>query len=247
MIIKTPPEAIDFGLLANFTHQVINPLNGVSGTIGNLLDGTIEPHRREQRLRAARAQLEHSILLVRNLAYFSQISLDPRNTNPDATSKTCVLPQIIIEAAMFFQELAAHKGMKIDLLDRNTQYRIEGNPDLLRQVFMNLFDNAVKYGNRDSEVKITPWVQKHTGNLLVKIEGSSPPVPASERDSIFRLGYRGASAKSKIASGTGLGLHICRTIIEEVHGGSIEVESSTANGTTSFIIRFPSFVIGPDT
>lgn len=245
MNVKPEPEMIDFGLLANFTHQVINPLNGVSGTIGNLLDGTIvEPHRREQRLRAARAQLEHSILLVRNLAYFSQISLDPKNANPETTEKTCVIPQVVIEAAMFFQELAAHKGMTIDLSDRNTQYRVDGNPDLLRQVFMNIFDNSVKYGNINTNVTITPWVQKSTGNLIVRVEGFSAPIPIGERDAIFRLGFRGAAAKSKVASGTGLGLHICRTIIQEVHHGSLDVESSPQNGTNAFVMRFPKFEIG---
>ena len=46
---------------------------------------------------------------------------------------------------MFFQEVASHKGIKIDLVDEKTQYVVPGNPDLLRQVFMNLIDNATKY------------------------------------------------------------------------------------------------------
>lgn len=237
-------ETLDFGLLANFVHQVINPLNGVSGTLDNLIDGTISESRREQRLKAAKTQLEHCIMLVRNLAYFSQISLDPQNTNPGKVRKTCVIPQVIIEAAMYFQELAASKGMAIDLKDRATQYRVEGNPDLLRQVFMNLFDNAVKYGKNDTHVIIEPWIQKETSTLLVKVTSKSAPIPAAERERIFDLGYRGASAKAKVASGTGLGLHICRTIIQEVHGGSIAAESSPQNGTTSFLLRFPKFSVG---
>ena len=60
---------VDLTLLANFTHQVINPLNGVVGTLDNIIDGTIGPDRREQRTRAARGQLENCITLIRNLAY----------------------------------------------------------------------------------------------------------------------------------------------------------------------------------
>ena len=137
---------LDFGLVANFVHQVINPLTAVSGTLSNLIDGTIQGARREQRLRAARGQLETTILLVRNLAYFSGISLDPNNVNPGHVSERCVIPKIILDAAQFFQELGANKHITITLTDRRTQYTILGNSALLQQVFMNLFDNGVKYG-----------------------------------------------------------------------------------------------------
>ena len=53
---------IDLALLSNFVHQVVNPLNGVAGTLDNLADGVVrEEQRREQRLRVARAQLEQCI------------------------------------------------------------------------------------------------------------------------------------------------------------------------------------------
>ena len=136
---------VSYNLLANFVHQVINPLNGVAGTLDNLALGVVPPERVGQRTRAARAQLEQAILLLRNLAFFSELSGDKTQVDTNRVKKICVIPQIVIEAAMFFQELGASKGIKIELDDRETQYRVEGNPDLLRQVFMNLFDNAVKY------------------------------------------------------------------------------------------------------
>ena len=67
----------DLPLLANFVHQIINPLNGVIGTIDNLIDNTIPAERREQRLRATRAQLEFAVMMVRHLAYFTDQSLTP--------------------------------------------------------------------------------------------------------------------------------------------------------------------------
>src|ERR1700730_14191283 len=135
-IMDSAERQLDFGLIANFVHQVINPLNAVSGTLSNLIDGTIQGSRREQRLRAARAQLETTILLVRNLAYFSGISLDPTNVNPGHILQPCVVPKIILEAAQFFAEIGENKGITIRLTDRRTQFTVKGNPDLLRQVFM---------------------------------------------------------------------------------------------------------------
>ena len=166
-------------------------------------------HRADQRMRAARAQLEQAILLARNLAFFSQLRAEP--LEGPTLRKTCVIPQVIIEAALFFQELGLTRGIKIHLEDRETQYKVEGSPDLLRQVFMNcFFDNAVKYGRRGSTVLVMPRVQKETGFLLVEISGESFAIPVNEREEIFKLGYRSAAAKEHVSSGTGLGLYICR-------------------------------------
>ena len=69
--------AVDATLVSNFTHQIINPLNGVVGTLDNVIDGTTAGAKRDQRLRAVRAQLEHVIELVRNLAFLNSQGLCP--------------------------------------------------------------------------------------------------------------------------------------------------------------------------
>jgi signal transduction histidine kinase len=151
-------------------HQIINPLNGVIGTVDNLIDGTIHEDRKDQRLRAVRAQLEWAVVLVRNLAFFTQTALLPEGTKGPSTSRACVIPQTAIEALQFFQEAGVSRGISIELTDRRTQYSVKGSPDLLRQVFMNLIDNAVKYSDPNTTIKITPRVQRKTNNLLVEVE-----------------------------------------------------------------------------
>lgn len=230
----------DFGLLANFVHQVINPLSGTSGHIGNIINGTIPESKKDQRLRAARAQIEHSISLMRNLAYFSQISLDPKNVNPSAVRAICTIPKIIIEAIQYYQEMASTKNISIEHLNSWDQYKVVGNPDLLRQVFMNMADNAVKYANPGSKIQFETKVQVRTGNLLVKVSSTGVPISTPEKERLFELGFRGEAAKQRVSSGTGLGLNICQTIIAGVHGGSIGVESSP-DGKTTFLIKFPEY------
>ena len=234
-------EELDLRLLANFVHQVINPLNGVIGTLDNIIDGTVPAERRDQRLRAVRAQLEWSVILVRNLAYFTDISLEAGSTGKVETRKTCVIPQITIEAAQFFQEAGLSREIGIHLVDRSTQYAVHGSPDLLRQVFMNLFDNAVKYSDEGTQVRITPRKQKKTGGLIVDVQNRGLGFGYSDNDKLFEVGFRGDEARDRIASGTGLGLFICRRIMEDIHSGSITAEHSRKTRTTTMRLRFPEW------
>ena len=238
-------QSIDLRLLANFVHQVINPLNGVIGTLDNIIEGAVPEHRREQRLKAIRAQLEHAVLLVRNLAYFSQMSTKAAGIAQaaDILQRKCVIPQIIIEAALYFQEEGLSQGVKIHLEDRQTQYSVSGSPELLRQVFMNLFDNAIKYGDSGSQVRVVTRASKRQGGLFVEIFGSGDGFAFDERERIFELGYRANAAKGRVASGTGLGLFICRKIMEDVHHGKITAECSQSQRKTTFRLWFPNYTV----
>jgi signal transduction histidine kinase len=214
----------DLVLLANFVHQVINPLNGVAGTLDNLAEGVIrEEHRREQRLRATRAQVEQCITLMRNLAFLAH----GFGKLPDRDRKIVVLPQVIIESAMFFQEEGKRKGIEIHLNDRQTQNRVSGHPELIRQVLMNIFDNCVKYSDNDTTVEVDQRIQKKTNSALISVRNRSKlPMDVTEAQKIFELGFRGGNARGVIASGTGLGMYISKRIVEDVHEGSLKVQVS---------------------
>ena len=232
-----------FALIANVTHQAINPLNGVIGTLDNVIDGTLSGERREQRIKSARAQLEYTVSLIRNLAYFSQYGTDS-NVDPKFNSiKICVIPQVLIEAALFFQEQAARHGIRIEVVNRGEQNAVKGDPDLLRQVFMNIFDNFIKYGLENSIVEINQWIQKKSDTLIITIEGQS--VEFSQDEDIFGLGVRGRAAQDRTAAGSGLGLHICRLSIERLFKGTISATYIRARGTAEFEVRIPnSFLHG---
>ena len=228
------PE-IDLTLLANFTHQVINPLNGVVGTLDNIIDGSIGPERRDQRTRAARAQLENCITLIRNLAYLAS----GENAFSFSTERVIVLPQVIIEAAMFYQEEGKRRKLSIDLLNRRDQNKVAGHPETLRQVLMNLFDNAVKYSRFGSQVEVRQWIQKDTNDSIISVR-SEPEYPLSIEDlqKVFNLGFRGSNAKKMVASGTGLGLYICNHLLQTRHKGTLSAQKD-GNGIL-FIVRLPS-------
>lgn len=233
-------QSIDLLFLGNFVHQVVNPMNAVIGTMDNLVDGTYKPTETKQRINAARAQLEQCVTLIKNLAFLSEVSSDTKILPSPANKGISVLPQIVIEAAQFFQETASNKNIAIDLLDPSTQYKVRGRPEALRQVFMNLFDNGVKYGLMDSKVIITQRVSKKNGCLLVEVSNESVGFSSSDAEKIFDLGYRSDEAKRAVLLSTGLGLFICRKIMRDLFGGDIRAEHSNAKGLTTFTISFAS-------
>lgn len=233
------PDTTDLTLflISNITHQAINPLNGVIGTLDNVVKGDVAEHKKEQRLKSARAQLEYTVSLIRNLSYFAEYATEKTDEKKAGPSKKCIIPEIIIQAAQFFQEQGRQNGIQIELENRHVQNCVPGDPDLIRQVFMNIFDNAVKYGNKDSKVIVKNWIQKKSGELIISIEGESTPF--STEDDVFSLGSRGKNAELKTSSGSGLGLYICRLIVENVFSGKIS-GSSTTSGRAVFEIRLPN-------
>lgn len=227
-------DQFDLTLLANFVHQVVNPLNGIAGTLDNLVEDVIEEGRRKQRLNAARAQIEQCITLLRNLAFLAQGA----GGVADQDRRLVVLPQVIIESAMFFQEEAAHTKIRIELEDRVTQNKVIGHPELIRQVLMNIFDNCTKYGKFGSTIDVKQWIQANTDSAIITIRGESKySLDPGDLERIFELGFRGGNAKKTVASGTGLGLYICRQIVDR-HKGVITVQNDGPSGIL-FTIKLP--------
>lgn len=230
-------EAFDLMLMSNFVHQVVNPMNAVCGTLDNIINGEVPSGSIPQRIRAARAQLEHCVELVRNLAFFAEYLRDPEGYRERHKGKVAVVPNVLIQAAMFFQEIGRKKQMKIHLTEHDRQFKVLADKDLLRQVFINLFDNCVKYGQEGTDIIVNCRIQKKTNDLLIEVINTSPPVPRENWEKIFEPGFRGANAMLIVASGTGLGLYICRLILS-VYGGTIDYRAR-ANNESVFTIRLP--------
>jgi len=227
-------DEVDLTLLANFTHQIINPLNGVVGTLDNLIDGTIGEGRREQRTRAARGQLENCITLVRNLAYLAS----GESAFSDSGKRKVVLPQVIIEAAMFYQEEGKRRGISIGLENKWDQNTVSGHPETLKQVLMNLFDNGIKYSAFGSQILVRQWIQRGTNDAIITVKNvPQHRITNSDLNNLFSLGFRGENAKQMVASGTGLGLYICKHLVEAKHNGSISAQQDGAG--LLFTIKIP--------
>jgi signal transduction histidine kinase len=105
---------------------------------------------------------------------------------------------------------------------------VRGDRDRLRQVLVNLIDNAVKYSPQGDEVEVE--IQASNGRVLIEVNDRGPGIPPEQQHLIFEKFGR-AQVGEKAKPGTGLGLFIARSIAE-AHGGSLEVRSAPDRGAT---------------
>ncbi len=113
--------------------------------------------------------------------------------------------------------------------------RVTGDKNRLKQVFLNLIDNAVKYSHSEQPIMIKLEQDKEQARLQICDRGVG--IPLAEQTRIFERFYRVDEARSRNTGGTGLGLSIVKTLVEGM-GGTIGVISQVDHGTT-FTIMLP--------
>jgi signal transduction histidine kinase len=133
--------------------------------------------------------------------------------------------------------LAESKKIKVKL-ERIQPVRINGDAERLKQLFLNLIDNALKYTPPRGHVTLT--LAKKDGDALVAVKDSGIGIPRKDQAKIFDRFYRVDRSEDRVddAGGSGLGLSIAKWITE-AHHGHIEVKSREGKGST-FIVRLPS-------
>ena len=112
------------------------------------------------------------------------------------------------------------------------EYLVVANEDMLKQVWFNLIDNAIKFSNRGGLLKIN--IVREDKTLAVTIANEGEEIASEEYEKIFQKFYQTKTSSQK--KGNGIGLSIVKHIVD-LHNGKISVESQ--NGTTAFTVKLP--------
>jgi len=136
-----------------------------------------------------------------------------------------------------FEEQIREKGFSVEVRAAEGLLPVMGDAFKLEQVFVNLFDNAIKYTDAGG---ITVEIQMRGGNVVISVADTGPGIPSQHISRIFERFYVVDKSRSKKLGGTGLGLSIVKHIIL-LHNGKISVESTPGQGT-KFIITLPATI-----
>jgi two-component system sensor histidine kinase KdpD len=99
---------------------------------------------------------------------------------------------------------------------------------LIEQVMINLLDNAIKHTREDSKIEIT--ARQEAGKVLVSVADDGDGIPSESKAHIFDMFYTGGNARGDGRRGLGLGLALCKSIVE-AHGSKLIVSDNTPHGT----------------
>ena len=218
--------------MADASHELRTPISVVRTTASVTLS---KEHREEEEYRKAvaivEAQARRLSRIVEDMLRLARadsghFTLQPRRFQMDET---------LLETAQAAIVLASNKGIRIAIEDV-PEAPFYGDEDLLRQMMLNLVDNAVKYTPERGEVRLA--LTKASGTYLIRVSDNGSGIPRGAQPFIFDRFYRVDKAYSPgQGAGVGLGLAIARWIAE-IHGGSLRLEGSDQNGS-SFVVVLP--------
>lgn len=214
--------------VADVSHELRSPLTAIRGNLDLLQRGAADDAtQRAEALEAIDSESARMQRLVSDLLLLAQADAGFKIRKEKVELDTLVLD-------VYRHARATAGGVKV-VLGKEDQALVEGDPDRLKQLLMNLADNAIKYTPTGGTVTLSlerdpPWVR-----LAVQDTGAG--IPAVDLPKIFDRFYRVDKARSRDKGGTGLGLAIAQWIAQ-AHDGRIEVSSSVGQGSL-FTIWLP--------
>ena len=223
-------------------HELRTPVSSIKGYAQMLLraqrKGEVPVERLKRSLETIDSSTDRLTLLTSDLLDVSRIRLGQLPLRPgeiDFAAKVCSVVQR-------FEESAADTH-RIDVIVAPGNYLVRADSDRMDQVLTNLLENAAKYSPDSDRIALSLWAGDEQVRLAVNDFGIGLP-PGGERG-IFEPFERAANALKHELPGLGLGLYICRGLIER-HGGEIWAESAGEGLGTTFHVAIPTLGHGPD-
>ena len=212
-------------LMQTIAHELRTPLTAIVGHADILDSCSIEEEtlwRRSQQF--ITGEVERLARLVEDLLTLSRLDLSASMLTP------INLRAVVEEAISAVWQLAEEKGVTLALQAEGDLPRTRGDADRMRQVFINLLDNGVKYTPAGGRVTVRLTFDESENWVRVAVSDTGMGISETDLPHIFEPLFRGERV-SRAATGTGLGLAIVRTILAQ-HGAEIQVQSEPERGTT---------------
>ncbi|QEM67428.1 HAMP domain-containing protein [Geobacter sp. FeAm09] len=208
--------------VADISHELRTPLAILRGEIEAVQDG-IRPATPEaiDSLHGEVLRLEH---LVNDLYQLSLSDVGALTYRKEELELDALLTAVL---ATYRPQFAAREITVTAAIPRQEKDVVFGDPERMRQLFANIFENALKYTDPGGTIAVR--LTCGTEQAVIDIEDSAPGVPPSDLERLFERLYRVEASRNRAAGGAGLGLAICRNIVE-AHAGTITAHPSPLGG-----------------
>ncbi|MDP4220492.1 MAG: ATP-binding protein [Bacteroidota bacterium] len=232
-------ERVRSEFLANVSHELRTPIFAVQGFLETLLEGAVDdPKVNRDFLQRAGAQAERLNALLSDLIDISRIESGEMRMSFRLFDIQPFLRELVDE----MQGIAEQKKIELyfsgNILPHH-EVDVFGDKERIKQVMVNLIDNAVKYTNSGGSIKVELLNESpEIGQVTIRIQDTGIGIPPEHLPRLFERFYRVDKDRSRTSpGGTGLGLAICKHIVE-AHRGKIWVESVPSKGSVfSFTLQ----------
>ncbi|MCI0667517.1 MAG: EAL domain-containing protein [Methylococcaceae bacterium] len=231
--LKTAKAKAEFAAVVS--HEIRTPLNGVLGML-NLLNEGVDPERQKEYLNVAISSGDTLMVLINDILDFSKI--DAGKLEIDAVDFN--LRDALEDVAALFAERAQSKDIELSLdIPPDLPRVVAGDVTRLRQILNNLLSNAIKFTDY-GEVILSVCFQELEGHRVLtefSVRDTGIGIPVEARERIFEAFRQASTGTTRNFGGTGLGLTICKRLVELL-GGELRVESSPNGSTFAFSTEF---------
>jgi two-component system, OmpR family, phosphate regulon sensor histidine kinase PhoR len=212
--------------IANVSHELRTPLTSVQGYSETLLESDGLPDHLREFVEVIRKNALRMGRLTEDLLVLARVESGEQNFNLQLA-----MPQDLLDdAAQTFQEIAGNRGIEISIIN-TTSSAVMVDRYAIHQVFANLIDNALKYGNQGGKILLGACETEGGVQFYVRDFGSG--IPSEHLGRLFERFYRVDKARSRESGGTGLGLAIAKHVVR-AHSGTIRAESELNHGSTFY-------------
>ena len=215
--------------LANTSHELKTPLNAILG-FSSIIDhralGPAPDDKYDEYMRIIHSAGEHLLSLINGLGDFSRLESGHFTLNEERLP----LGEVIEDVVAFVSVQAEKKSLTLAVVDDASAIFVQADLKALRQILINLVNNAVKFTPAGGRVEIGA-VTGVTGDLAIRVRDTGIGIPKDMLPRLFRPFERLHTRTAPEIEGTGLGLCITRGLVM-LHGGTIAVDSQIDHGTT---------------
>jgi two-component system phosphate regulon sensor histidine kinase PhoR len=223
-------ETMRQDFVANVSHELKTPLTSIKGFVETLLDGDLEDREITRKfMTIIFHEAERLNNLIRDLLDISKLESGKTELKRRQVELEPLIDSIVLSVANRIKEKQLE--LKKDLQAKE----VLGDEGLLKEVFINLIDNSVKYTPPGGRIIVGSLRAETETIIYVKDNGFG--IPAESLPRIFERFYRVDKGRSREMGGTGLGLSIVKHIVER-HGGKVSVESEPGKGS-EFRVAIP--------
>jgi heavy metal sensor kinase len=229
------------------SHELKTPLTILKGEVEVMLRKDRSPQEYQQTLKSNLEEINRMSQIVEDLLLLSKTDTGEIRLNKEDINLTKILNEVVAQMDI----LAKSKRLHLSAFNHHQDIHIFGDALRLRELFINLIENGIKYTEEGGSILITlrkespppmqnesVWVEGEKEELVkIVVSDTGIGIAKEDQERIFNRFFRVDKARSRGQGGSGLGLSICKWIVE-AHRGEIKVQSELGKGS-SFVVRLP--------